>query len=71
MKSYVGIVGTDGLDPVVWGMGENENDAWEDANVWLDSYVGVYVTHHEDLRVVPLTEDQYNTVLTGDVSWSG
>lgn len=33
-------IGDDGLRPVVWGMGDTEDAAIEDARVWLAEAVG-------------------------------
>jgi hypothetical protein len=57
---WYAVVGTDGLRPVVWGIGETEADAVTDAAQWLE---GNDFTTHE------ITEDQAAHVRTGDVSW--
>ena len=57
-------IGSDGWREVVWGVGTTEDEAEDDAKFWLEaSECGP-----QDLRTVPITEDQASDIWDGVVS---
>lgn len=67
-------VGTDGVRPVVWGIGADEDSARTEALSELRAYHagaggGDAEVDAEDLTVHPITDAQALVILAGDVSW--
>ena len=55
-------IGTDGMRPVVWGVGSTEEAAVADAWRWVED--------REELRVVAISAERRATIEAGDVSAS-
>lgn len=60
-------VGDDGIRPIVWGVGETEDEALEDAANWLGQAEDLKqlgaLTYHE------VSQKQGQRVLEGNVAW--
>ena len=56
-------IGTDGINPVVWGIGEDEREALDDAGHWLDSEGD----EGQELLVVAIDAERAERVRSGDV----
>lgn len=69
MTSQYAVVGTDGTQPVVWGMGVSPEAAMEDARVQL-AEIG-FTTESEDLVTVSVTAEQATLIEGGEVSTDG
>jgi len=62
-------IGTDGVRPVVWGLGDNEDDALAEAHSQLREAAPEWNEGHNELTVHPVTDAQVARIQTGDVSW--
>ena len=62
-------IGDDGTRPVVWGVGDSEEQSIRDAHLNMGS---VSVAHDSmALRTVPIDEERYRAIIMGDVDASG
>jgi hypothetical protein len=59
MMTMFAVVGVDGLRPVVWGLGETEEAAYEDAALWGG-----------EGELKEISREQAAKVEAGDVSWA-
>lgn len=63
-------VGDDGTRPVVWGVGDSDEQAREDAGQYIPRDGRGWREVVADLRIVPVSQERYERIMQGDVDAS-